>query len=129
MDYRKIIEDNILYSKQSYSEVWNDTTKLYSEMGYYSNFASYIPKDSNVLEIGTGTGYSTIAILDRTRKYLGIDMNYFCLRKVEEKLQKNNIKYDIQYRSSLLVNNDFRYKFNWNSIMARENEIPQLIEG
>lgn len=51
--------------KIKYSEQWDISAQYFYNKGYYSWMADKLTGYKNVLEVGCGTGYSTLALVEK----------------------------------------------------------------
>lgn len=66
---------------QNYANQWDVSAQFFYEKGYYSWMAQRINKFQTVVEVGCGTGYSTLALVENGHKVIAIDKNRDCIAK------------------------------------------------
>lgn len=108
-----------------YAEQWNVSSKYFYDNGYYTWMAKKLVDYDTVLEVGCGTGYSTLALLEQGYKVIAIDKNQSCIRKAKELLDRSNVKdnqvifiegdiTDERFRKALLSSYKFDVIICWN---------------
>lgn len=108
-----------------YAEQWNESSKYFYDNGYYTWMAKKLVDYDTVLEVGCGTGYSTLALLEQGYKVIAIDKNQSCIRKAKELLDRSNVKdnqvifiegdiTDERFRKALLSSYKFDVIICWN---------------
>lgn len=72
-----------------YAEQWNKSAEYNYMNGYYSWMAEKLLGYETILEIGCGTGYSTLALLEKGFKVIAVDKNKECIDKAKVLLSAN----------------------------------------
>ena len=67
---------------QNYANQWDVSAQFFYEKGYYSWMAQRINKFQTVVEVGCGTGYSTLALVENGHKVIAIDKNRDCIADI-----------------------------------------------
>ena len=80
--------------EKDYAEQWDVSAKFFYEQGYYSWMAQQVEKMETVVEIGCGTGYSTLALIENGHKVIAIEKNHNCIVKAKQLLIDNEITDD-----------------------------------
>ena len=70
--------------KQKYAFEWQNSAKYFYDNGSYSKLSKLIAKHKHILEIGCGTGHSTLSLLEQGHCVIAIDQNSFCIEKAKE---------------------------------------------
>lgn len=127
-----------------YSEQWNVSAKYFYDAGYYSWMADKLIGYETVLEIGCGTGYSTLALVEKGYKVITIDKNPECMKKAKDLLRKKGyVNGEVTFVIGDITNDETRnelvnqYKFDvvtcwnigtyWNRQMI-DNYLPYMYE-
>lgn len=108
-----------------YAEQWDVSAKYHYDKGYYAWMAQRISGYNTVLELGCGTGYSTLALCKEGFKVLAVDKNSNCIQKMKQLLDNNGIiDEQVVLLEGDVVGDDFRtillseYKYDivlcWN---------------
>lgn len=108
-----------------YAEQWNVSSKYFYDNGYYAWMAKKLVNYNAILEVGCGTGYSTLALIEQGYKVIAIDKNLSCITKAKELLDRSNVKdnqvifvegdiTDEQLRRTLLSSYAFDVIICWN---------------
>lgn len=112
--------DEMLYANQ-----WNISAKYFYEKGYYFWMGEKLSQFNTVLEIGCGTGYSTLALVEKGYKVIAVEKNKDCITQAKELLSKKGfteqsvifVEGDIvedDVRKSLLNQYEFDVVICWN---------------
>ena len=64
--------------KIKYSEQWDISAQYFYNKGYYSWMADKLTGYKNVLEVGCGTGYSTLALVEKGYRVIAVEKNPEC---------------------------------------------------
>lgn len=72
-----------------YSEQWEESAEFFNRNKDYEWMAKKVESYDVILEIGCGTGYSTLSLLKKRRKVVVVENNEFCIEKTKQLL---NIK-------------------------------------
>ncbi len=115
---QKQIEENIFKYRNEYKKQWLIDSKTINERNHYDWMESFIKPYYLVLEIGTGTGYSTLKLLNNNHKVISIDENIECLNKAYSFLisQGKRVKLIKRGKLSSKVNISQKYKINYKKI-------------
>ena len=70
--------------KEKYALEWNNSAQYFYDHNSYKHLVSHISKFKTVLEIGCGTGQSTLALLEAGHSVIAIDQNAFCIEKAKQ---------------------------------------------
>ena len=73
-----------------YADEWNVSSQYFYKNEYYNWMADNITGHKKVLEIGCGTGYSTLALLEKGFDVIAIEKNEECIRKAEQRVLTTN---------------------------------------
>lgn len=129
--------------EEIYAEQWNLSEKYFYEKNRYHWMANKLEGYDTVLEIGCGTGYSTLALVELGHTVIAIDKNPDCIKKAKELVEKNGksdrvifIEGDItdeKFRQTLNENCEFDIVVCWNVGTAwtegmLEKYLPYLLE-
>lgn len=94
-----------------YAEEWDVSAKYHYDKGYYAWMSQRISGYNTVLELGCGTGYSTMALCKKGFKVLAVDKNNNCIKKAKQLLDNNGILDEqVVLLEGDVVDNDFREK-------------------
>ena len=70
--------------KEKYAVEWNNSAQYFYDHNSYKHLVTHISKFKTVLEIGCGTGQSTLALLEAGHSVIAIDQNAFCIAKAKQ---------------------------------------------
>lgn len=118
--------------KEKYSNQWEITSSEYNNKEVYSWMASFLDDDQHViLEIGCGSGISTLHLCNKAKVVISIDDNLKCLEKAKEYLESKGIKVKLIKRESIVVRNYMEYEASYTKIKKKSFNDEQviLIEG
>lgn len=115
--------------QEEYIEAWNNNAKQHFDDGDYEWICDQISQYGNVLEIGCGSGYSTLVLVLRDHKVLSVDVNAEALRRTKELIIKNDYEAEIVTTS---IEFDFFDAWLWNidavgnkeSLIQVVNQLP-----
>ena len=79
---------------KEYASQWDISAKYFYDKNYYAWMAEKLDGYNTVVEVGCGTGYSTLALAEKGFKVLAIDKNAECIEKAKILLQSNGISGD-----------------------------------
>lgn len=74
----------IMKEKLQYANQWDVSAQHFYSNGYYSWMADKLFKYKTILEIGCGTGYSTLALLQKGYFVIAVDKNSECIKQAKE---------------------------------------------
>lgn len=75
--------------KEIYANEWDVSAAYFYNNKYYDLLCNRLHKRSVVLEIGCGTGYSTLALLENGLSVIAIDNNSHCISKAKKLITSN----------------------------------------
>ena len=67
---------------KEYAEQWDVSARFFYEQGYYSWMAQQIEQMHTVVEVGCGTGYSTLALVENGHNVIAIEKTTTALLKL-----------------------------------------------
>lgn len=70
--------------KEQYALEWSKSAEYFHENNSYNHLSEQIKKYHRVLEIGCGTGQSTLALLKEGHTVIAVDQNPYCIIKSKE---------------------------------------------
>lgn len=101
--------DSKMNDELIYSEQWNVSSKFFYDKGYYTWMADKLTAYKIVLEVGCGTGYSTLALVERGYKVIAVDKNPECLEKAKALLsEKGYINGEVSFVTGDIVVDEIR---------------------
>ncbi|WP_297100349.1 hypothetical protein [uncultured Draconibacterium sp.] len=122
--------DEINKSQKSYQKEWSFTSEFYYAQGYYERLTSSLNDNLKILEIGSGSGFSTINLCKKASKLYSVDENKYCIKETFDRLIKNNIPATLVERGSILSNEEvYSYKLEYEDIFPTSKNLVYCIEG
>lgn len=76
-----------------YADSWGKSAKYFSQNNDYKWMCEPIKEYKKVLEIGCGTGESTLDLLKQGHKVIAIEKNEYCLNKAKQLIEKHGYEY------------------------------------
>ena len=108
--------------QEEYIEAWNNNAKQHFDDGDYEWICDQIAQYGNVLEIGCGSGYSTLVLVLRDHKVLSVDVNAKALQVTKELIIKNDYEAEIA-TTSIEFNMFDAWLWNIDAVGNRESLI------
>lgn len=78
--------------KQIYANEWSSSADYFYENGSYAWMCNNIKEYKIVLEVGCGTGKSTLMLAETGHKVIAIEKNEYCLQQASELLKEKGYK-------------------------------------
>lgn len=75
---------------QEYTLQWDVSAEYFYNKGYYSWMIEQISSYNKIVEIGCGTGYSSLALAKAGKRVVSIEKNTECIKKAKELLKQFN---------------------------------------
>ena len=126
-----------------YAEEWNVSSQYFYEKQYYDWMIENIVGQHCVLEIGCGTGYSTLALLEKGFNVVAVEKNIECLNKAKRLVTEKGLGDNVIWLEGDIVSEEFRknlidqYDFDivicwnigtyWNEDMLKYY-VPHMLE-
>lgn len=105
-----------------YAEQWKLSSKYFYEKKYYSWMSETIADYDIILEIGCGTGYSTLALAEQGHKVIAVDKNYDCIRIARTLIDDNGYTDKVVFLNGDVADCIFREKlincYDFNAIIC-----------
>lgn len=76
---------------EQYAAQWQENSKFFSQGGHYDWMAAYLEQPSTVIEIGCGSGGSTLALSKRAQKVIAIEVNATLANAAAAYLNNNGV--------------------------------------
>lgn len=73
--------------KEIYASEWNTSAQYFYNQNSYKHLSSHISSFQSVLEIGCGTGQSTLALLESGHSVIAIEQNQNCIEKARKLIE------------------------------------------
>lgn len=75
--------------RKRYAQQWDESSKFFFNNKDYHWMCNQIEQYNTVLEIGSGTGHSTLSLIEHGHKVIAIEKNEYCLEKAKELIQNS----------------------------------------
>lgn len=76
-----------------YSKDWQLSAEHFYSNNAYEWMAGNISEYTFILELGSGTGQSTVSLLENNHKVICIEKNEYCIRKAKKTIRSNGYSY------------------------------------
>lgn len=129
---------------EEYAEQWDVSAKYFYDRGYYTWMARAIENHDIIVEIGCGTGYSTLSLIENGHRVIAIEKNKDCIEKAKRLLQSRNVDEEkivflegdiaeAEFRENLISSFSFDAVVCWNvgtywSKEMMEYYLPHMLE-
>lgn len=91
--------------RREYAEQWGmSNAAKFAADGHYQWMASFLEGQAYVLEIGTGTGEGTKALLETGHSVISVDENPACLKSAFKKLEAGSFEAVYEKREEININ-------------------------
>jgi len=122
------VSKDLTAHRKEYSESWQKDAEYFFEKSYYKWMAEHIAHSKNILEIGCGTGYSTLALLNEGHKVISIEENSFCIDKTEALLNSKGFNVaKINNREVYEASPDYGYKLSYKDIDNKSEDYDVIL--
>lgn len=117
--------------REKYANDWSDGhAARFSAAGHYQWMADFVAGRELVLEVGTGDGSGTIALLAKgARTVVSIESNPQCLDRAYQKLTQGGIPVTREHRGVLTVNQANVAQIRWDRVNSSIPERGVLLLG
>lgn len=95
-----------------YAEQWDESARYFYETNRYQWITEQIPDYETVVEVGCGTGYSTLALLEAGHKVIAFDKNVNCLAKAKKLIEDNGLTDRVIFIEGDIATDEFRAYLN-----------------
>lgn len=95
--------DELLYANQ-----WNSSAQYFYEKGYYSWMVDRLISYKTVVEIGCGTGYSTLALVEKGHRVIAIEKNVDCITQAKKLLSDKGYSEKVIFIEGDIAEDDVR---------------------
>lgn len=108
------IKAKLVRERSKYASQWQITSQHYYELGYYDWMCQQLGNSKNVLEIGCGSGFSTLSLLENNKFVIAVEENLECLKNTESLLTSKdyNVKKILREMIEPLGNERYRLKYD-----------------
>ena len=128
---------------KEYAEQWDSSGQYFYGKGYYKWMSKHVADYMTVVEVGCGTGYSTLALVEEGHRVIAVEKNNDCIEKakrlLEEKGKSDQVVFifgDIaeeDLREEIVSNYQFDVVICWNvgtywSREMMEYYLPHMLE-
>lgn len=96
--------------KLEYAEQWDSSAAYFYENKYYDWMAEHLASYKTILEIGCGTGYSTLALVEQGYRVIAVDKNIECISKAKKLIEKTGHNDQVVFVSGDVADDDFKNK-------------------
>lgn len=107
--------------EKKYADQWNESAKYFYQNDSYSWMSSHIEEYHSVLEVGCGTGYSTLNLAQKGHIIQAIDKNQFCLERAKTLIKNNNLENCVHFISGDVADDSFRVQ------VAKKNDFELVV--
>ena len=76
---------------EEYAEQWNVSAKYFYDCGYYTWMSRAVENYDTVVEIGCGTGYSTLSLIENGHRVIAVEKNRECIEMARNLLKSKNV--------------------------------------
>lgn len=111
-------------SEQYYSRTWEAASLAYKELGFYNWCIERIPNGTHILEIGTGIGIATLALLEEGFVVSSLEENNHNFEKARKRLSESGKEVNFllsikEARENYGKNNLIKSNFiiEWNDVV------------
>jgi len=110
--------------KKNYAQQWDKSASFFYDNSEYSWMGSHIAPYKKVLEVGCGTGQSTLALLKMGHKVISIEKNEYCLNKAKELIVANGYSYSETTPSDVIfICNDIANEVFLKKLISQEFDV------
>ena len=81
--------------KKRYAEQWEESSQFFYSNNDYFWMCNQIKQYHIVLEIGCGTGQSTLALVEQGHKVISVEKNQYCLEKAQSLIRSKGYTYEM----------------------------------
>ena len=121
---------------QEYTLQWDASAEYFYNKGYYAWMIEQINSYNTIVEVGCGTGYSSLALAKAGKKVVSIEKNVECIKKAQELLKENSISeeqvlilhgdiVEEEFRNKIVNEFDFDAVICWNIGTAWSKEMME----
>lgn len=116
--------------RERYVEEWtSENARLFEEGGHYAWMAEQLNGHSRILEVGSGDGRGTLALLKAGHSLVSVDENPHCLEATHHRLVAAGFQPQLMTRGSV-EGNDEAYRIKYKPIGESAVTCPAiLVEG
>lgn len=109
--------------EKEYANQWDASAEFFYRKGYYSWMAQAVKEFHTVLEIGCGTGFSTLALLEAGHRVIAIDCNPECIAKAQSLIGSNEtLAKNVVFLEGDVANPTFRaiiaLEFSYDAVLC-----------
>ncbi|HFQ5059117.1 class I SAM-dependent methyltransferase [Vibrio vulnificus] len=122
LDIKKISE-----LRSEYIAQWEVSAQHFEKQNYYKWMSSFLDGYDKVLEVGTGSGTGTKALIESGHKVISIDENPNCLDVAQTKLERDGFKVLRFNRETLNLDMPFSYSVQYSAIQTVDSNYDAIL--
>lgn len=113
----------------TYARLWRENSRVHTINGDYAWMAAFLKSPCRILEVGTGIGHSTLALLQRGHQVVGIEENIACLRDASKLLSSNGIEHLVIERGHISSADNSKYSIHYDDLPDQIHPVCTLVES
>ena len=121
----------------NYAAEWNKSSVFFYEKGYYSWMCDHIKDYRTVFEVGCGTGYGTLSLLQAGHDVTIVEKDHECISLAKSLIHENGFSDKVTFiEHDIITGSDLKQSFDvvicWNpgigNVNALQDYIPYMLQ-